>query len=1249
MRAILPGRPQSKRQALSTAHWDGLRLVAYISGNAAVISSRPHRILQTLYIDSAKPLHAIAIEESSGRIAICDHHSVYIYDPVGRDDGLLRWQEVHEHTEEDALVTSLSWASPEELLIGGSRLRLWYLPETGTAKFIWDQPLAYATAFAYCSQDGELIASCGPHDRMVKIWRRLSFEVESTRFDISYLPHPTSVTNIHWRKPWHTEQNLDNLLYTFCADSRLRVWAHLDHHSAAGLQQVADIDMCNIIQPRRLSVGSMSRRRYAFIIDSRDFSTATENAVQSNLASTTDHALEHLIAIANRTPEICIFLDGLGHMSAWGLENAGCRNKKPTEVFNIAHIGDLNISLTQRPHRLDDYSQFCIFAGGSTDSSLSVLVHSFDGFISWYETHITHLFDTAPRHERARLLTSLAGHNDPVKGIVRSQNGKLLCSWTEDGDVIVWKVKSNDQSTSLLLQQSFSLDINIIDAEFFGDDLFLLRYDCLQVLPADTEHKLQRSAEAKRVSRLGAPGSFGVFYDNAIDVYKTKSCTFVTALQIPPDSTSAVAVPVLDPPGGRQDVITVGPNGLVTGLVCDLSGHLAPVASYPSSVINPVHVSAFGGKVALVDEDGMLTIWDSPCQVCEAEVDVGLHNETVGSLAWHRTRSGNSLLAVACTFKIIILAQCRYGDQEAWSIIQVVRMRDHTSHSIGCICFLADGNLVVGAGNQIFVPEISITVNEEDAGLVREIFFQAPEHRKKKKELPALPLTDVADALSCELPVYHPKTLHLLLDTGQFDLAVKILVSLQEHLKYFVQGEELSSMLNFTLADLTGQSPTQPPRNGLNHQAEQNGDSTHRANGVVQLSEVAERLKENVEKQRIPYLSIKDHSSLISIIGTVTTLEQHRTSVDDHALCYLHGLYSSSDTGVSWRSIMHASLSTCQEVLVDLVTQHYSGKLTWEAARKSGLFMWLSEPESVRTQMENVGRAEYTKNEDRSPVDCSLYYLALDKKNVLQGLWRTSVGVKEKANTVKLLANNFQDRKWKATALKNAYALLSKRRFEYAAAFFLLGGSLKDAVGVCVHQIGDLQLAVAIARVYNDEGLVLKQLIEGEFLGALAKSLEGRWMAAWAYGIMLDRPEKAVQAMVRPLWEVLGMEMRREVVDYRVNDPLLAGVCAELRKKVPGAVSPREEWRFVMRCAMYFARMSREVLGLGLVRNWEFLHIPAEQKVTKATTEDVEEDEQKKDQAVEVGEADEEKEKKKPPPTQFVEPSADSLLDSFGF
>lgn len=82
-----------------------------------------------------------------------------------------------------------------------------------------------------------------------------------------------------------------------------------------------------------------------------------------------------------------------------------------------------------------------------------------------------------------------------------------------------------------------------------------------------------------------------------------------------------------------------------------------------------------------------------------------------------------------------------------------------------------------------------------------------------------------------------------------------------------------------------------------------------------------------------------------------------------------------------------------------------------------------------RSLLEVVARNEYTKSEDKNPIDCSIFYLALKKKKVLQGLWRMATWHKEQSNTHRFLSNDFKEARWQTAALKNAFALLGKRRF----------------------------------------------------------------------------------------------------------------------------------------------------------------------------------------------------------------------------
>jgi hypothetical protein len=106
---------------------------------------------------------------------------------------------------------------------------------------------------------------------------------------------------------------------------------------------------------------------------------------------------------------------------------------------------------------------------------------------------------------------------------------------------------------------------------------------------------------------------------------------------------------------------------------------------------------------------------------------------------------------------------------------------------------------------------------------------------------------------------------------------------------------------------------------------------------------------------------------------------------------------------------------------------------------------------------------------------------------------------------------------------------LLMQRIGYAAAFFLLADHLQDAVNVCLNQIKDLQLAIAIARVYEgDTGIVLKRLLENEVL-AVAAQEGNRWLASWAFW-MLKRRDMAVRALIvsefsyKSLWSVTDCE-----------------------------------------------------------------------------------------------------------------------------
>ncbi|XVF33142.1 hypothetical protein REPUB_Repub17cG0142900 [Reevesia pubescens] len=124
---------------------------------------------------------------------------------------------------------------------------------------------------------------------------------------------------------------------------------------------------------------------------------------------------------------------------------------------------------------------------------------------------------------------------------------------------------------------------------------------------------------------------------------------------------------------------------------------------------------------------------------------------------------------------------------------------------------------------------------------------------------------------------------------------------------------------------------------------------------------------------------------------------------------------------------------------------------------------------SVNTslEMEKLARMQYLKKKD--PKDCTLLYVALNRLQVLAGLFKISKDEKDKP-LVGFLSRNFQEEKNKAAALKNAYVLMGRHQLELAIAFFLLGGDTSSAVTVCAKNLGDEQLALVICRLVEGRG-----------------------------------------------------------------------------------------------------------------------------------------------------------------------------------
>ena len=1209
----------------------------YITGNAIAILDGPNLLLQTIYHDDAETLDAVAVDEETGKIAVATRSRVYVYQPFGEVAAALKWSQQCsiECAAAPDSPTTLSWGPSEEILLGSSALMLHQLTFGDT--LIWSRPVSTPPLLALLSPDAGYIASIARHDRLVKIWRRLSFGSEDVQFDYSYLAHPSTVTNVQWRKRREEYHGADQVLYTTCSDGNVRVWTMTNHHTVPVFQLWAEINMQESIQPRQLHDETRSQLRFAFIMDGLEFFDSVQAA---HHASNEDPFLGYLISeISQCKPDVCVVMDAAGHMCAWGMRNVGYYPRGFTDVFNVALVEDLVHPSTRQFLQDASYTRMLSF-GNLNSSTVAILVQSFDGQVAWLQGDVAEVFNPSLSKIRLHSEALWTGHEGPIKKIVRTRRGRAVLSRTDANQAMVWKQASQREGGGLACCSTLNSPEHIHRSCILGGGNFVVNLHHESISLWDTRHSQASVLSSCAFQIRGKPLCALLLSSPQHEVARRFVATIssemsgiVWQILIPErerqNGTENTSRPRIEEfcrfdIGSRQDlvfVLPIDPAGsapVVTGFLDTFAKDIAlsyttdgtlntwaakidlekktvqwlSTATVSTGVNHPSLASGTSiRKVAIVSSSrNGLTIWDTKSAELEYEKEYSAV-DVIQDLDWTSTPDDQSILAVGFPHKIVILTQIRYDYLDhgaAWASIREISIRDFTSHPIGDSTWLGEGNLVIGSGNQLFLYDRVASIAE---GMTSALSSSI--HQNKP-----IDLFDIVSFLNGPLPVFHPQFLSQLVLAGKMPLAQSILVILNHKLKFYTEGDALESWLSMALGDFLAGSDGLPSQRRNSKTSSLDASSSFEVDSVTE--NVASELTESLAKKSLPFLTRHEQFSLVNLVECVATAEKQRRSMDANAVIFTLFFRSyalrqtraqSESAGISWREITWAFHSGSQDILIDTVSRHYQGKMQWKHARECGLFMWIQDINVLREQLELVARNEYTKTYAKDPTDCSLYYVALRKKNLLLGLWRMAAWHREQASTQRLLANNFSEARWKTAALKNAYALLGRRRFAYAATFFLLAGQLRDAVNVCAQQLDDLQLAIAIARAHEgDGGPVLAELLEQRVLPRAA--FEGnRWMATWAFW-MLGRRDRAVRALITPVHALLDPSPSgppsQQARSYLATDPALVALYRQLRARTPltlmGAtqVSPREEWEFVVRIARLYDRMGCDILALDL-------------------------------------------------------------------
>ncbi|CAG8465420.1 9171_t:CDS:10, partial [Scutellospora calospora] len=414
-------------------------------------------------------------------------------------------------------------------------------------------------------------------------------------------------------------------------------------------------------------------------------------------------------------------------------------------------------------------------------------------------------------------------------------------------------------------------------------------------------------------------------------------------------------------------------------------------------------------------------------------------NERIIDIDWLFTSNAELILAIATSRKILIYTRVR---------------RHHISVRTSWLLFLEidimRGSLIVANGNQLRC--YNKWLDHENNNKVSRI-------TGINKQFPTL--FHVVDYLNGPLPHHHPTLLLQHILWGKIELVKQILAHLYKYLKLLIGANKpISRMLpvpfDKLLEDDDSSKTSKKTRRYSILFGEDSDDDDSQESVLDFTEEAANFLSEQLKVISLPELTSVEQAQLLALIDTLIQVESQKRSLDENGVRYVlfmrryHYLNRATfrAPGLSYRDMNWALHSDSQDLLIEYSTVASGGKLLWNDARVHGIFLWLRSNETVRQQMEIIARNHYMQKEEKDPTDCSLFYMALRKKKLLLGLWKTANSHKEQAVMLKFLSNNFEEPRWKTAASKNAYALLGKQRYEYAAAFFLLSDKLKDAANI---------------------------------------------------------------------------------------------------------------------------------------------------------------------------------------------------------
>lgn len=1252
---FLPGRPNDTRQTVCQGYWQGHTIFAYCSGNNLIILTNAFTNLQTIYLD--KDCLAVDINSNNGFIAVSvDNDHVYIYKPIYQIMKSPKWSKCCQIYHDPSRVNCIKWGGDNELILGSDYLSFWkVMDHFGVFKsvLLWNKRQPKPVYQIDITNNSQLIASYGKYDHTVKLWKRISISGDQVIFTLILLPHPVSVTSIYWKKMNYNYldnniggsdndniqeqqqqlQEVENncyLLYTLCSDKKLRAWlcleddpAHLKIQNWTTLTLNDTTKYCLILDN--------------WIIKKTYFNNNIKHNKKVNL-NLKKFLNSDIIMFGSDNEDDCFDVYELNYNNSV-TDNMGSNNQWPLNLIknklqsrNIVHPSLLN-SIN---HTFLYFADLQPYDDSNTDVSL--IIHDLQGVIKQSLINIPEFLDQEFSVNNFQDLVAVVhlehkftGHNKSIQRLIRSSDGEALLTVTRFSENCIWTpqqlgsnsgvtlnlknfVKTETPIKLAVIHEKGNLMICLLEnnklqvwdcscnrknlENDFNDSILKDSYQldddsdlCSPLLMLNTP-ETRHSHEHHFVAIIYSDGSikgFEISLQRGIEKVTSDSLPFIKN-----GENRLHKISIIDPVhstfvSDRPLISFITKDGFVETYKAVVDYDNKHIVWKISSQLNTgVRNAQFirgssTGKLCIVSSDfKSMSLWDLNRGILEYEESF---QDQIKDIDWTSTELGQSIVAIGFIAYSLLYTQLRYdytNNIPSYLPIEKIDITSHTAHIIGDSIWMKDGTFVVASGNQLYIKDKLLDVSDD--------FTYRSIGSRKILSNDILHLNSV---LNGPLPVYDPQFLIQAIYSNKIELVKEIL------LRLFVKLREI----DFKSMDVTTNLPSDlniPSHKFLidkseHYDLEKFPDPYPTFDKTVGVS-----LTEQLTRITLPYITRHQQITLIIVIEAMEEVVKYQHIMDHNGIRFLLGVklflsHRQSQKSLLMRDISWALHSESKTLLLSMFDSNIN---TWKHAKEYKIVYWLKE-DQLTSKFEQIAKFEFSKEDKRDPSRCAVFYLALKKKQILLSLWKISTGHPEQQKMIKFLNNDFTQRRWRTAALKNAFVLLSKHRYMDAACFFLVGDSLKDAVNVLCKQVGDIDLAIGVCRVYEgDEGTILGTLLKTHLLPTAVLNND-KWTTSFIYW-KLRRQDIAIKSLIT---SAVDLENNREFVSdeklvnksFLVEDPALLYLYQHLRtKNIKYFLGSLElglkiEYNVVLRSVDILCRMGCDYLAASLVKNWKFI------------------------------------------------------------